>query len=88
MRRVHANHPDQKYHSFGDVGKRLAGNRKRPNYNSSTGCQSNENADGFIRERDTDRSLDGSRYYGNSYREDGRFGSHPTHDDYGEESSP
>jgi hypothetical protein len=33
-----------------------------------------------------ERSLDATRDYAHHYREHGRFGSHPSHDDYGEES--
>lgn len=33
-------------------------------------------------------SRDASKSYANSYRENGRFGSHPVHDDYGDESWP
>jgi len=34
-----------------------------------------------------DHKLDGSRYY-SQYREFGRYGSHPSYDDMGEESYP
>lgn len=37
-------------------------------------------------ERRANRALDGSRDYGHTFREGGRFGSFPAYDDYGEES--
>lgn len=33
-----------------------------------------------------ERQFDATRYYYASYRDAGRFGSHPSHDDYGEEA--
>ncbi len=35
-----------------------------------------------------ERRLDGSRDYYNTFRENGRFGSHPLHDDYGDTAQP
>jgi hypothetical protein len=35
-----------------------------------------------------ERNLDGARDYYSNYREQGRFGSHPAHDDYGDDSDP
>ena len=37
------------------------------------------------RERDVERGLDATAPYARAYREGGRFGSHPSHDDYGED---
>lgn len=36
--------------------------------------------------RRIERALDGAREYGHAYREQGRFGSHASYDDYGEEA--
>lgn len=35
-----------------------------------------------------DREMDATRGWGGSFREEGRFGSHPSHDDFGDESEP
>lgn len=46
----------------------------------------NTNPSGFVDW--SDHSLDGSVNYWDAYRENGRFGSHPSHDDYGDEAFP
>ncbi len=46
------------------------------------------NSSGRKLTRDIERNLDGARDYYSNYREQGRFGSHPSHDDYGDDSDP
>ena len=36
----------------------------------------------------TDRQMDATRDYTHAYREQGRFGSHPSHDSFDDESEP
>jgi hypothetical protein len=35
-----------------------------------------------------DKNLDATKLYAHSYREQGRFGSHPSHDGFDDESGP
>jgi len=52
--------------------------------------QSRPNAEGEDPRAATvdERRLDATRDYGHAFRESGQFGSHPAHDDHGEESEP
>lgn len=52
-----------------------------------------ESAKDVLRETTTfaapsDKNLDATKLYAHSYRERGRFGSHPSHDGFGDESGP
>lgn len=52
-----------------------------------------ESAKDVLRESTTfaaprDKNLDATKLYAHSYREQGRFGSHPSHDGFGDESGP
>jgi hypothetical protein len=65
----------------------------KPALHDSGSASPVESAKDVLRESTTlvaprDKNLDATKLYAHSYREQGRFGSHPSHDGFDDESSP
>lgn len=82
LRKMHKSRTGQE-----DVSKSTASRAKRPGPILWKGASARQpyNADEALGNRDT---RDASTGVGNMFREHGRFGSYPVHDNYGEESGP
>jgi hypothetical protein len=79
-------HHLSKVHRKTEVGKRTA-------VHKSAGTPTVESVKDVLRDSTTlasprDKNLDATKLYAHSYRESGRFGSHPSHDGFDDESGP
>ncbi len=79
-------HHLSKVHKKAEVGKRTAMHK--------SGCNPTvESVKDVLRDSTTltaprDKNLDATKLYAHSFREQGRFGSHPSHDGFDDESGP
>jgi hypothetical protein len=72
---------------------RKMGVRERTPMHKSAGTPTAESVKDALRDNTTlasprDKNLDATKLYAHSYRENGRFGSHPSHDGFDDESGP